>query len=228
MREVCYKCFRPKANCYCKFTKPIDCKIKFVLLMHPKEAKKQKTGTGRLSALCLPESEIIMGIDFTHNQQLNRLLEDPKYFPLLMYPDENAWTASKEGFAQTIGDRIPLVIIIDSTWFCSKKMLKLSQNLKNIPRLSFVNSYRSIFTFKKEPEEYCISTIESCYYIIKEFQDAGIAPKEADPTPLMTVFKEMIKFQLQAENDRIDGKLPSTHAKDVVYTKKKEIPTFDD
>ena len=42
----------------------------------------------------------------------------------------------------------------------------------------------------------------------------------------MTVFKQMIKFQLQKENDRIEGKLPNSHAKDWKYTRKKEIPNF--
>ena len=61
MRDFCYKCFRPKDSCVCEVLKPFDPGIKFVFLMHPKEAKKQRTGTGRLASLCLPESEILMG-----------------------------------------------------------------------------------------------------------------------------------------------------------------------
>ena len=59
-RQLCFKCMRPISSCYCKYTAPINCGIKFVFLMHPKEAKKQRTGTGRLACLCLPESEILM------------------------------------------------------------------------------------------------------------------------------------------------------------------------
>ena len=40
----------------------------------------------------------------------------------------------------------------------------------------------------------------------------------------MTVFKKMIKDQLQAENDRIEGKLPNVYAHDWKYTKTREIP----
>ena len=61
---------------------------------------------------------------------------------------------------------------------------------------------------------------------IKELQSTGIVNKEISPEPLMTVFKQMIKFQLQKENDRIEGKLPNSHAKDWKYTRKKEIPNF--
>lgn len=204
--------------------------------MHPKEAKKQRTGTGRLSHLCLPQSEILVGIDFTNNEHLNSLINDPKYQAFLMYPGEDALTASSSKMRELLcpesdesqaKKKIPLIIIIDSTWFCSKKMIKQSKNLHTLPKLSFSGSYKSIFTFKTEPEEYCISTIESCYYMIKEMQKENLCPKNADPEPLMTVFKKMIVFQLEKENERITLGLPSTHPKDYKYTKIKEIPNFN-
>ena len=226
MRDLCLRCLRPKSSCYCKYTKPVDSKVKFVFLMHPKEAKKNRTGTGRLASLCLPDSEIIMGIDFSSNERLQALLNDPQYFPMLMYPGEDAWNASKPDFKLTVGNKTLLVILIDSTWFCSKKMIKYSQNLLKLPKLSFSGSYRSIFTFKHEPEEYCVSTIESCYYLIKELQSADMVNKEVNPEPLMNVFKHMIVHQLEAQNQRIESGQPGTHAYDAKYTKKKEIPDF--
>ena len=97
-----------------------------------------------------------------------------------------------------------------------------------LPKLSFSGSYRSIFTFKREPSEECVSTIETCYYLIKELQEAQIVNKDVNPECLMTAFKELIKMQLQKENDRIEGKLPNSHASDFKYTKKKVIPNFDE
>ena len=225
-RQVCWKCHRPVESCYCRFTAPVDCGIKFVFLMHPKEAKKQKTGTGRLASLCLPGSEIFVGIDFTNHERINQLINDPQYYPVLLYPSDDAWTAGKEGLKETLNGRTLLAFIVDSTWFCSKKMIRYSMNINRLPKFSFTGQYKSIFTFKHEPAEYCVSTIETCYYLIKELQQSGIAKKDANPEPLMNVFKEMIKFQLQKENDRIDGKIASTHIYDYKYTKKKDIPDF--
>lgn len=197
--------------------------------MHPKEAKRQRTGTGRIAHSGLIDSEIIMGIDFTKNTRLCTLLEDKSYFPVLLYPGKDAWTASNPELKEKIavGKKKPLVILIDSTWFCSKKMIRLSTNIMALPKLSFSGKYSSIFTFKREPSPEYISTIESCYYLIKEMQEAGLAEKNVNPECLMTAFKEMIKFQLQKENDRIEGKLPNSHACDFKYTKKKVIPDFD-
>ena len=226
MRELCLRCFRPISNCYCRYASDVDCGIKFVFLMHPKEAKRQRTGTGRLASICLPGSEIIMGIDFTQNERLNSLLNDERYFPMLMYPGEDAWNCGRQGFKEAVGNKQPLVIIIDSTWFCSKKMIRLSKNLHKLPKLSFKGSYKSIFTFKKEPYDYCVSTIESCYYIIKELHSCSLAKAECSPEPLMYIFRKMIEFQLSKKNERIESGLPGSHAYDWKYTRKKEIPNL--
>ncbi|HPO02271.1 MAG TPA: DTW domain-containing protein, partial [Treponemataceae bacterium] len=65
MFKRCYRCYKPQKACLCDYIRPIDTGIKFVLLMHPKEAYQQKTGTGRLASQSLIDSEILIGIDFT-------------------------------------------------------------------------------------------------------------------------------------------------------------------
>ncbi len=241
------------SHCLCEYAKPeIDSGIKFVFLMHPKEAKHQRTGTGRLSHIALKDSEIIVGLDFAQNERFQSLINNPKYFPVMMYPGVDAWTARREGFKEAVGDRTLLVIIIDATWFCSRKIIEHNPELLKLPRVSFYGEYRSIFTFKREPRPEYISTIETCYYFIKELQslnsgdegnesenragDTHESPdatsktarlvKDCDPEPLMNVFKAMIKDQLQCENDRLAGKLPDVYAHDWKYKDKKprEIP----
>ena len=120
----CMKCFRPVKTCYCKYIEPFDSGVKFVFLMHPKEAFKQRTGTGRLAHLTLLNSEILIGIDFTDNKRLNDLLNDSAYIPLLLYPGEDAWSAQTESEGQALkemlGNKTLLVIVVDSTWFFAK------------------------------------------------------------------------------------------------------------
>ena len=227
MSERCTRCFKPLSNCLCKYTQEIDPGIKFVLLMHPKEAKRQRTGTGNLAHISLKDSEIIVGLDFSKNERLMSLLNNPEYYAVLMYPGENAWTARNEKLKETLKGRKLLVIILDATWFCSKKMIEHNPFLLELPRISFYGNYTSIFTFKHEPKPEYISTIECCYYFIKEMQDNGLADKNVNPEPLMNVFKEMIKFQLRAENERILGIRPNSHNYDIHYTKLREIPDFD-
>ena len=226
MSDMCLKCFKAKKACLCKYTKEIGINVKFIFLMHPKEAKRQRTGTGRIAKISLKDSEIIVGIDFSHNSHLQQLIHDSKYFPVMMYPGEDAWNAKKEGFKEALGNKTLLVIILDATWFCAKQLIKKNPWLLELPRFSFYGRYSSIFTFKHEPEPDYISTVESCYYLIKEMQSVNLVDKDIDPEPMMNAFKQMIKQQLQAENERVLGLRPDTHPYDTKYKKVKELPSF--
>lgn len=201
MSGKCYRCFRPLASCYCSDIEIVDAGIKFAILMHPKEAFHQKTGTGRLAHLSLADSEIIIGTDFTQNERVNALLGDPAYAPYLLYPSPSARFTDDARFRAEIGSRTLLVFLIDATWFFAKKILRESENLRSLPALSFRNSYRSRFDFKNQPDPACLSTIEAAYYLVKELRSAGIAAP-ADPEPLMRIFRKMVAFQLACEQER--------------------------
>ena len=54
----------------------METRTRFVFLMHPKEFKKEKAATGRLTHLCLANSEIFMGIAFDAHEQVQALLHD--------------------------------------------------------------------------------------------------------------------------------------------------------
>ena len=151
-------------------------------------------------------------------------MSDSKYLPLLLYPGNDAWNAANPNFKSAARGKILMPIIVDATWFCSRKILQHNPFLLDLPKMSFAKEYRSIFTFKHEPRPECVSTVETCYYLIKELQEAGLANPAANPEPLMTAFKKMISDQLRAENERVQGLRPSTHGYDWKYTKIKEDP----
>ena len=71
-RITCYLCFWPKALCWCQSITPMATLTKFVFLMHPKEFKREKAATGRLTHLCLTNSEIRCGIEFDRELQMVR------------------------------------------------------------------------------------------------------------------------------------------------------------
>ena len=73
-RIECYKCMRPSSTCICKHISPFQTKTRFIILMHPKEYKKEKNGTGHMTKLQLENSEIIVGVDFTNNTRVNLIM----------------------------------------------------------------------------------------------------------------------------------------------------------
>jgi DTW domain-containing protein YfiP len=187
MSEICYRCYKPKNNCLCPYITEADTGVKFVILMHPKEAY-----------LSLKNSEIRIGINFTDDEKLNGMLRDPRYQPFLLFPGRDFQTAET---LQEIPGKQLLVVVIDGTWPCARKMLRLSSNLQMLPTLSFSGSYRSAFTFKREPSEECLSTIESCYYLVRELQRSAKA-KQCDVSSMLTVFSKMVEHQIVSEKRR--------------------------
>src|SRR5437016_3079699 len=121
-RPTCYQCFWPKALCWCTSIRPMDTRTKFLYLMHPKEFKREKAGTGRLAHLCLANSEIHMGVGFDDHAAVQRLINDSSYFPVLVYPGATARNLSKGDLvASDLGERRLLVLLLDATWIGSRK-----------------------------------------------------------------------------------------------------------
>lgn len=201
-RELCLNCFRSVENCFCKYSEPFDTNTHFVLLMHPKEAYKMKTGTGRLSHISLKNSEIIVGVDFTDNKRVNEIINNNENYSAVLYPGEDSINISSNDFSlDSFNGKKLSLFIIDSTWYYSKKILRLSKNLQKLQTISFNSEYRSQFRFKKQPQEECLSTIESIYYFLDECDKHMIESVGNKKEALLKVFNKMVQFQIDCERD---------------------------
>ncbi len=204
--NTCYQCFWIKEYCLCHLIKPFATDTRFVLLMHPMEAKKEKLGTGRVTHAALMNSDIIVGIDFTHNAQVNALIQDPQNFCLVLYPGEKSLNISTDDISpllelKNLGRKL-ILFLIDGTWPCAKKMMTLSQNIRSLPRLSFTANHESIFRIKEQPAEYCLSTLESIHFFLGEAHRRGLENLPHIPQDnLLVVFKAMIDFMLACALD---------------------------
>lgn len=199
-REFCYSCYRPKTSCMCKYIKKIDTKTKFIILMHPKEFRKTKNGTGQFTKNSLTNSELFIGIDFSNHPKINEIIEDKRNDCYLLYPSETSLNLSKEKMTT---DKKLVVFIVDSTWACSKKMIKSSSNLQKLKMLSFDINKTSQFKIKKQPSDYCLSTIESTQYIIELLNKSKYENIDSKKLKQMTKpFKEMVNYQLECLKQR--------------------------
>lgn len=195
-REICYKCYRPKSSCICEFvTNPIETNTKFVILMHPKEFRKTKNGTGHMTNNSLKNCELHVGIDFTNHKRVNELLNNKEYEPYVLYPDINSIKLNAQKLSS---QKKPLIIIIDSTWPCSKKMLRLSKNLQNLRKISFEHNKSSQFKIKTQPNQYCLSTIESTLCVLEQLnfhETEDISSKSLES--FLIPFEKMVEYQVQ-------------------------------
>jgi len=204
--HTCYRCYWLEENCLCPLIRPFATETRFVLLMHPMEAKKEKLGTGRVCRATLVNSQIIVGIDFTGHEEVNALIRDPQNLCMVLYPGEKSLNISEDDIgplaaAKTSGRRLVL-FLIDGTWPCAKKMMSLSKNIRSLPRLSFTATQESIFEIKEQPAAYCLSTLESIHFFLGEADRRGVESLPGRPQDnLIAVFKSMIDFMLKCALD---------------------------
>jgi DTW domain-containing protein YfiP len=179
----------------------MDTQTRFALLMHPKEFKQEKAGTGRLTHLCLAQSEIHMGIAFDQHEAVQALLADPQYFPVLLYPGPTALNLSQGQLrASDLGGRRLLVFILDATWSGARKMLRLSPSLQRLPRVMFTPTAPSRFVIKQQPHPACLSTLEATHELLLTLDRSGLDHYPL-PEQLLSLFARMQDFQIRCAAD---------------------------
>lgn len=194
-REKCYSCFRPKSSCMCEHINVVDTSTKFVILMHPKEFKKVKNNTGFFTHLSLKNSEVFIGIDFTNNKQINKIIDTHESY--ILFPSSNALNLSEENSNLICETKKPMAIfLIDSTWACTKKMFTLSQNLNKLKHMSFTTTTTSQYKIKEQPKSNYLSTIESTLVVLKELNRLDVEKIEAESfATFLNPFFKMIEYQ---------------------------------
>lgn len=203
LREYCPRCMRPRQICLCSSIVPFDTSVRIVILMHPKEAKKEKNGTGRLAHLHLKNSLMMVGVDFSQDERLKTMLEDPSIVAGVLYPGPGSLDVSQTDFSLLLQRKKRLLLfVIDGTWSTAKKMLKHNRNLNTLPRFHISPPVESRFTFKRQPHEACLSSAESIYYFLEEWQKQKMDDLESKHENLLRCFLEMVSFQIRCTESR--------------------------
>jgi DTW domain-containing protein YfiP len=192
--------------------------------MHPYEFKRIKANTGRLTHLCLADSELHVGIGFDDHAAVQALINDPRNYPVLLYPGRDALDLSKAesrergaGSAEIPGSRSALnalrsqlesrrlvVFLLDATWRLVRPMLRTSLSLQRLPRIMFSNAAPSRYVIKRQPEPGCLSTLEAVHELLLALDHSGL-DRYALPEQLLGLFQRMQDFQINrtAENRRL-------------------------
>lgn len=200
-RTLCSVCIQPDFSCYCAHIQTFDPKINFVVLIHPIEMKR-RIATGRMSHLCLQGSHLIQGQNYTHNPIVNELIADKEHHSVILYPgliSKNVSDLPEEEKQALFPKHKKLrIFVIDGTWTTARKMIRLSENLNNLPRICFSPKTPSNFRVRRQPHPGCYSTIEAIHHTIEllgKSQNFDVSERAHDK--LLTVFNHMVERQLQ-------------------------------
>src|SRR5258706_15996958 len=93
-RPCCFRCRRPRSSCYCPLIAPFESLPRFVILTQPREAK-HRFGTGRMTHLCLNNSLLVEGVDFSRDERVGREIANPRSTPVLLFPRGDALNLSR-------------------------------------------------------------------------------------------------------------------------------------
>lgn len=203
---MCYRCFWPKTLCWCPTLRAMATRTRFVFLMHPKEFKQEKAATGRLTRLCLENSELHMGLEFDRHEAVQELIADPANLCVLLYPGREALNLSAAGaealadFRGRLATRRLVVFLLDATWAGARKMLRLSPSLQRLPRVMFTPTAPSRYVIKQQPQEGCLSTLEATHELLLALERSGL-DAYPDRTQLLDVFARMQDYQLKCAAD---------------------------
>jgi DTW domain-containing protein YfiP len=168
--------------------------------MHPKEYRKTKNTTGHLTQKSLENSHLFIGINFLKNRTIQTIISDSNNECFLLYPSNDAIKLNHEKLQS---DKNIVVFIIDSTWACSRKILRENTFFKSMKKISFQHNLRSQFHIKTQPNIECLSTIESTLCVLELLNQQGIeAIEKSAMKTFLNPFNAMVKYQLACAQNR--------------------------
>lgn len=154
-----------------------------------------------MTHLCLANSLLIDGVDFSDHALVNAIIDDPAHHCVVLFPAPTAMRLGSIGaespatvFAPA---KIPVVFLLDGTWQHARKMLRLSPNLGRLPTIALSPTTPSEFrNVRKQPRPGCLSTIEATHAILDWFHATSDTPNGKRPHDnLLEAFRFMVRTQ---------------------------------
>jgi DTW domain-containing protein len=192
VREVCQRCRRPVVACYCAHITPIETKTRVVVLQHPRE-RDVPIGTARMASLCLPNSELHVGVDWSDSKPLARALSDASRPPILLYPGEGARDVVRDPPPGPV-----TLVVVDGTWWNTRTLVRDNPVLHALPRYAFVPPRPSEYRIRAEPSLSCVATIEALVHALTALEGDGEDTTRFER--LLDPFRAMVDFQLSCQS----------------------------
>ncbi|WP_437736878.1 DTW domain-containing protein [Sorangium sp. So ce1335] len=150
MRDVCFRCWRPRPVCYCALLPSLPTRTRVVLLQHPRE-RRVGIGTARMTHLALPNSELHEGVVFEDDARIRALAADPT--TAVLFPGGDADPAA--------GPPVRSLLVVDGTWWQARKMLALNPRLASVRRIGITPRAPGNYRIRREPRPECLATVEA-------------------------------------------------------------------
>ena len=172
--------------CYCAHIEPVVTNTRVLFLQHPRE-RDVAINTARIARLCLPNSDLRVGVDFAGDRVVREALHDPARPAVLLFPSDEA-----VDLRERRPDGPVTLVVLDGTWSQAAKLLKLNPFLRALPQYRLAPSKPSDYRIRREPADHCVATVEALALVLGALE--GDLARFAS---LLRLFEEMVGTQLR-------------------------------
>jgi DTW domain-containing protein YfiP len=172
-------------------------RTRILLLQHPRE-EHVAIGTARMALLALPNSQRRVGLDFTGDPDVRAALAEPAV-TFVLFPGPGATPVER-----LPRDRDITLIVLDGTWWQASKLLKLNPAIAALPRVAFQPRKPSAYAIRREPADFCVSTIEALAEVLSVLEPEGDRfGRLLDPFHAMVERQQWFQAEVGARRHRV-------------------------
>ncbi|MFG6179302.1 tRNA-uridine aminocarboxypropyltransferase [Halomonas sp. THAF12] len=180
----CEGCNLPALNCLCPYRVTADSRTRVWLLTHPLEHYKP-TNTGRLIRDVLPTTEVFTWYRTAPDPRLLALLEDERYAPFVIFPDDQEDYAHRVVGMECVAarqqaGRVPVFLILDGTWRQARRIFRRSPYLANLPVLPLSTDRLTRYRLRKPASSEHLCTAEVAVELLRQAGDVEAAGRLDD------------------------------------------------
>ncbi len=188
-RERCLECLRPADHCLCGSISSIEHRTEVLILQHPRE-RSHPFNTARIAERCLRRARIL--VDRGGRLKVDEALPEQLEGYGLLYPGADARDLSTLPEAEMPKG----LVVIDGTWHHARGMYRDIAALRDLPKFSLPQGEVSGFKIRRQPFEYCLSTLEAIHAAL-----GYIEPDTPDLVKLLAPFEAMQTMQLARHHE---------------------------
>lgn len=169
----CEQCLIPEKKCICAQRPLIISHCAFCLVMYKNEYYKP-SNTGKIIADVIPDNYAFRWDRVSPDPALLTLLKDPKYAPILVFPEQYAEAdrciKSPKDLVAIEQGKTPLFVMLDGTWREASKMFR-SPSLASLPVLGIQPVNASSYQLREAAHNHQLCTAEVAIEILKMADD---------------------------------------------------------
>lgn len=202
--ERCHYCQVAKKHCLCAYQPDVESEFAVMLLLSENEVFKP-SNTGRLILDTIKEGYAFQWSRTEPSQEMLDLLNNPKYQPLVIFPQEYVDDASRligDDIATYCQGRVPLLIFIDGSWREARRMFRKSPYLDKFPVVSIQPKALSGYLMRRSDNEQHLATAEVATLVFEQLGETQLSQTLAQ---WFDVFKESYmnsKTRIKSDDSR--------------------------